>query len=64
MGAGGGGGVEFRNVAGKIRWIYKLFRENFITGKIMAGLIWQFFGNSAIFIPAIIFTRNNITRHN
>ena len=29
--------VEFCNMAGKIRWIYKKFRENYITGKIVAG---------------------------
>ena len=31
-GGGGGGVVEFCNMAGKIRWIYKNFRENYITG--------------------------------
>ena len=29
--------VEFCNMAGEIRWIYKNFRENYITGKIVAG---------------------------
>ena len=29
--------VEFCNMAGKIRWIYKNFPENYITGKIVAG---------------------------
>ena len=56
--------VEFCNMTDKIRWFYKFFRENYITGKIVAGLIWRFFGKSAIFIPAIIFTLHNITRHN
>ena len=28
------------------------------------GSILRFFGNAAVFIPAIIFTRHNITRHN
>ena len=29
--------VQFCNMAGKIRWIYKNFSENYITGKIVAG---------------------------
>ena len=29
--------VEFRNMTGKIRWIYNFFRENYITGKIVGG---------------------------
>ena len=29
--------VEFCNKAGKFRWIYNFFRENDITGKIVAG---------------------------
>ena len=29
--------VEFCNMADEIRWIYKFFRENYITGKTVAG---------------------------
>ena len=52
-------------MAGKIRWIFKFFRENYITGKTKSGglnlVVFRKFRH--ILIPATIFTRHNITRH-